>query len=282
MALDNTPHNVEEYYIGKGIVSIQPNMTGPWYDVGNVPEFEFTPNIDQLEHLSSRAGVKVRDRTVILSKGGELRIVLEEWSSLAMSIILMGDEALVDTDVQSIDILGKSSFSCAVRFQGMNDVGAKWNFEFLRVDFIPSGSINPISDEWGKIEITGKCAAVDVGGGTLSFGTARRKIDGTAAGWTDYPYDAPVNTVLPAVSGIAQSGATLTALEGTWTGVVASYTYQWQHDIGAGYVNIGGATNKTYVALAGDIGHPIRVRVTAVNSGGSTTATSQPTVNVIA
>jgi len=46
----------------------------------------------------------------------------------------------------------------------------------------------------------------------------------------------PANSVLPAVSGIAQVGETLTALEGAWSGG-PSFTYQWQEDDG-GFANI--------------------------------------------
>lgn len=189
MALDNLAHNVEEYYIGKGIVTIKPEGETTWFDLGNVPEFEFTPNVEQLEHNSSRQGVRLRDRTVVLSKGGELRIVMEEWTSFNLGLVLMGEETedVGPPEAASIDIMSLSNFSCAVRFQGANDVGPKWNFEFLKVDFVPSSSMNPISEEWGTLEITGQCAAVDVGSGVLSFGTAKRNTDGTAPDWPAGP-----------------------------------------------------------------------------------------------
>jgi hypothetical protein len=185
MAIDNIAHNVDEYYVGKGIVTIQPGMTGDWFDVGNVPEFEFTPVVEELAHNSSRSGTRTRDRTIILEKGGDLRIVLEEWTSLNLSIILLGDvvEDAGPPIEYSIDILSKTAFTAAVRFQGMNDVGARWNFQFNRVDFIPSGSLNPISEEWGQLEVTGRLAATDIGGGVLSFGTARRVATGASPGW---------------------------------------------------------------------------------------------------
>lgn len=90
---------------------------------------------------------------------------------------------------------------------------------------------------------------------------------------------APSNTVLPAVSGIAQEGETLTALEGVWVGAF-SFTYQWQED-GSGWANITGATSKTFVPVAGNINNPLRVIVTGVNSSGTTAATSAATAAVI-
>ena len=81
---------------------------------------------------------------------------------------------------------------------------------------------------------------------------------------------APVNIVLPAISGTQAPGATLTTTDGTWTNSPTSYTYQWKR----GGVDIGGATANTYVVQSADNGATLTVTVTATNAGGSTPATS--------
>lgn len=86
------------------------------------------------------------------------------------------------------------------------------------------------------------------------------------------------NTVLPAITGTAQVGQTLTSSQGTWTGSGNTYARQWT----ANGVDIPGATANTYVPVSGNIGQVIRVRVTATNSSGSASATSNPTAAVIA
>lgn len=88
---------------------------------------------------------------------------------------------------------------------------------------------------------------------------------------------APVNTVLPAISGVLTVGEVLTAYDGVWTGGVDSYTYQWKR----GGVDIGGATSKTYTLVVGDQATNISVVVTATNTAGSTSATS-PETDVVA
>jgi hypothetical protein len=88
---------------------------------------------------------------------------------------------------------------------------------------------------------------------------------------------APVNSVLPAISGIAQVGEEMTAWVGVWSGA-PSFTYQWKNE----GVNIGGATSATYTPVVGDIGDNITVTVTATNSAGSASATSIETAAVIA
>jgi hypothetical protein len=90
---------------------------------------------------------------------------------------------------------------------------------------------------------------------------------------------APVNVVLPAISGPAQVGQTLSATTGTWSNAPTSYTYQWR---GNG-TPIGGAVASTYIPVAGDIGNVITVAVTASNSDGpGSAAISAATVAVVA
>ena len=93
---------------------------------------------------------------------------------------------------------------------------------------------------------------------------------------------APVNTALPAITGVAQQGQTLTASTGTWTNTPASYAYKWENCTTATTcAAISGATAATYVVASTDVGRTIEVIVTATNTGGSPTATSAQTVAVV-
>jgi len=95
----------------------------------------------------------------------------------------------------------------------------------------------------------------------------------------------PQNTKLPAVTGTAQVGQTLTAQEGNWSGTnPIAYAYQWLRcdAQGANCVAITGATAKTYVVAAADLGKRLRVRVTARNAAGTAVATSGATAAVTA
>lgn len=88
----------------------------------------------------------------------------------------------------------------------------------------------------------------------------------------------PVNTEAPEITGTAQVGETLTASDGAWEGdPVPEFTYQWYADA----VAIEDADADTYDPVADDIGSVITVVVTATNSAGVSTATSDPTAAVI-
>jgi hypothetical protein len=89
---------------------------------------------------------------------------------------------------------------------------------------------------------------------------------------------APTNSALPAIGGTAQTGQQLTVSNGTWTGTVSGYTYQWSRCDGAGAAcsAISGATSASYGVTTADVAHTLRATVFATNTAGSTSATSAP------
>jgi hypothetical protein len=91
---------------------------------------------------------------------------------------------------------------------------------------------------------------------------------------------APVNAILPAISGVAQVGQTLMAFDGQWA-QAASLAYQWQVD-DTGWADIVGAVAQSFIPSAGHEGKALRVVVTATNSLGSTAANSGATADVLA
>lgn len=93
---------------------------------------------------------------------------------------------------------------------------------------------------------------------------------------------APVNTGPPAITGTATVGQTLSASDGTWSNAPTSFSYQWLRCNGGGNscASIPGATGKTYVLTAADVGQTLRVRVTATNADGSASAQSDQTAAV--
>jgi len=161
--------NVMNYTIGKGIVSIKLESDVDYRDIGNCPEFEFTPEIEKLEHLSSREGIKTTDRTEILSKKGTLRIVMEEITPENLEIALIGERTPSSSGQgDEIEIFSKSAVTASVKFVGTNDVGSKYTWIFNRVDFIPSSGINLISEEWLQVEISGDVTTVNGSFGTVT------------------------------------------------------------------------------------------------------------------
>ena len=110
----------------------------------------------------------------------------------------------------------------------------------------------------------------------------------TATSTTTPAAQAPRNSVLPAILGTTNVGSTLTSSVGLWTGTTPLlYSYQWLRcgadggqSTGAGCTAISGATGTQYALVAADLGGRLRVQVTARNTLGTTTATSNATAQV--
>ena len=92
----------------------------------------------------------------------------------------------------------------------------------------------------------------------------------------------PASRKAPTITGRAQIGRRLAGTKGSWSRPPTTYLFQWLrcNVRGGSCVAIGGATHASYKLTKHDAGHRLRVRVTAVNSAGHTTATSRATSRV--
>lgn len=93
----------------------------------------------------------------------------------------------------------------------------------------------------------------------------------------------PVNTDAPLILGTAVVGNQLTADRGTWVGVQPiTYRFQWLRCSSSGdnCSEISGANDNQYLLQDNDVGHTLRVRVTARNDAGTKSAISKQTDQV--
>lgn len=92
----------------------------------------------------------------------------------------------------------------------------------------------------------------------------------------------PASLKAPSISGRARVGHRLAASLGSWSGLTTTFNFQWLrcNARGGSCVAIGSARHIFYRLTKRDAGHRIRVRVTAINSAGSTRATSRATLRV--
>jgi hypothetical protein len=155
-----------------------------------------------------------------------------------------------------------------------------YSFQWQRCD----DKGNDCTDIQGATKSTYEATSQDVGHRLVVLVTATNA-DGSASRHslpTDVVQAAlskPSNTSPPTISGTPQDNQTLTAAPGTWSGTTPiSFTYSWLRcDANGNGCAAIGATNQTYRVTSKDVGHRLRVTVTAKNSVGSTAATSVPT-----
>ena len=133
-----------------------------------------------------------------------------------------------------------------------------------------TGTIAGVTINQSSRPVTLSGTPTAAGAGTLQVVQAGARNSPLAVGYTVLPA-APVNTVLPAITGFTEEGQTLTCSTGTWTNSPTSYAYQWFRKTGS-EVAITGAFNATYKPVSADVGATLRCRVRAFNAGGGGSA----------
>lgn len=141
-----TSPNVQNYHIGKGIVSFKEAGASVFTDLGNAPSFVYTPTVEKLEHFSSREGVKTKDFTAITQVGATITFTLDEITGHNLSFFALAEQG-TDTDGNiTLSGLSKTEFSGDIRVVGTNDIGQQVDF-LATVSFVPSGDFSFITAE---------------------------------------------------------------------------------------------------------------------------------------
>ncbi len=98
-----------------------------------------------------------------------------------------------------------------------------------------------------------------------------------------FPSGVPLLSTPPTIVGAPQAGQLLAAVPGAWQGgKPVTFTYQWRQcdAAGADCTAISGATGESYRPVGADVGHSLKVFVTATSAAGTAVATSVPTAAV--
>ena len=108
-------------------------------------------------------------------------------------------------------------------------------------------------------------------GGHLWFGDAK-----SSEVWRWNTPRVPLDELPPEVLGDATEGETVTASHGEWAFEPDSFWMQWQScsPTGDHCVDLPGETSTSHFVTQDDVGHALRVRVTAIGLGGSASVTS--------
>jgi hypothetical protein len=162
--------NIGNYYIGKGIVSIKLLGEPDFVDCGNVPVFEFLAKVTNLDHFSSRQGVRVKDFTAVVELAGTLTMQMEELTARNVGFALLGlPSGGPSPQEETINIFANPVIYGAVKFVGTNDVGPRWEVNFPLVKISPAKAMALIGNTWGVADLEGD---VLYDTQTQTFGTA--------------------------------------------------------------------------------------------------------------
>jgi hypothetical protein len=146
--------NVQNYHIGKGIVSFKETGGTSFVDLGNAPSFIYTPAVTKLDHFSSREGVKTKDFTAVTQVGATVKFTLDEITGYNLAFFALAEQSTDTAGNITLSGLSKAEFTGDIKAVGTNDIGQHVDFT-ATVSFVPAGDFRFITDQdaWSTIEI---------------------------------------------------------------------------------------------------------------------------------
>jgi hypothetical protein len=149
------PHDVDNYTIGKGILSIAEwtSTTPPteFVDLGNAPMMEVQPSVERLPHYSSRSGLKTKDKNPIVQSEYSINFELDEPAAYQMNIYLMG--TLAGGQISGMQGANKEY---SLKFVSDNPLGRNNTWLFHKVTLAPNGALQLIGEEWMNMSFAGE------------------------------------------------------------------------------------------------------------------------------
>lgn len=142
-----TPHDVDNYTIGKGILSI-----GLWdgntppavlTDVGNAPSIEVEHTLERLPHYSSRAGLRVKDKNPVIQTDYTVSFVLDEMAAANLVLFTAGTQ-----ESGVIHALKTPDAEYALKFVSDNPIGPNRTYWYWKATLTPNGPMTLIGEEW--------------------------------------------------------------------------------------------------------------------------------------
>ena len=228
-----------------------------------------------LETGASSAQITVQDNDAPVFTVSADPSAIEEGQSSTVTVAITNPVIYADPQTITLDLSGGTADAAdfVVTDSEGQDLAAPYSLTLPAGHSKVSAAISAVKDTEAEVEET---IAVAVSHGEDAIGTATVTIAAN---------DAP--TGLPAISGTAQVGETLTA---DVTGIAdadgldgVTFSYQWVSNDGTDDTDIADATQASYAVAVGDVGKTLKVRVTYTDDRGSgETLTSEATAAVAA
>jgi len=81
--------NIENYYVGTGVVSWQGPGDSTFVDLGNVDLFEITPVVERLDHWNHRVGIRRKDFAPVVQQSCTCRLTMDEFCAANLKMALL-------------------------------------------------------------------------------------------------------------------------------------------------------------------------------------------------
>lgn len=159
MPITDISPDVDNYFVGAGILKWKGPNDVVYADMGNCSKFEFTITATRLKHFSSRSGIRRKDRDVVTQVDAMVALTLDELTAKNLGLAMLatdpgGAVPIMLNIGDTPDIVG------AFRLVGTNDIGAKVQVDLPSVLVAPQGALGLINaGTWGEIQLQGEINA---------------------------------------------------------------------------------------------------------------------------
>lgn len=180
--------NTDDYNLGRGIVYFSklatsgfPDADG-YRDLGNCPQFNISMDVQDLEHFSSRSGLKVLDKTFVISQAVKIAFQLDELNYQNLALFFSGatatydnghDTVVADVDVTAsvvqgrwYDLYNSATLATRRRVYNLGATGCVFNFDkdVAGVDtLLVEGTDYVVDRVMGRVQIVSGSATCPAG-----------------------------------------------------------------------------------------------------------------------
>jgi hypothetical protein len=159
--------NIDNYFVGTGVVKWMANGGETMIEVGNVSKWEYTTTATRLKHYSSMAGTRVKDDDVVIQVDAALSLTMDEFTSNNLGMALLGSVTIPssggtagDGNPSLIDLGTNPQITGWFRLIGKNDIGPMVQMDLPSVSITPQGALSLINaSAWGEITLTAEVNA---------------------------------------------------------------------------------------------------------------------------
>jgi hypothetical protein len=167
----NLTPNVENLWMGTGIVKFKERGQGAERDLGELSSLQTELSVEKLDYWSKRGPTRRKVRSVVTQQAGTVTMVMNEFTAENLALHLMGEVSTESDGEKEVEIFAKTEIEGELRYIGQNEIGNQYEVFLASVSFQPGDALEWLPDEWGAITVTGEMLARDG-----SFGFARQMV----------------------------------------------------------------------------------------------------------
>ena len=152
MGVQFTAPNANNHAIGKGVLYVSdfPGAgAASWVSMGNCPSIEIEQTVERLDHYSSQAGTKTKDKSAVIQTDYTINFDCDEISAANLKIFLSADES--GTTISAMQDTNKEY---ALKFVSANPVGPDYVWWFWKCQISSNGAVSLIGDDWMVMSYT--------------------------------------------------------------------------------------------------------------------------------